>query len=289
MSNQFLIIVEKKDSEKLRVFRSKDFKKSTNEILKNNNSAYVWGIHKAKITNSLWSKIKKNDKIYLTVKDENFKTCGIISKSEKNLKLGEIIYPGAVDKKQITNFLFFEKLELCDVSYNELVENSEAQKLSRKEGIHKINNNYFNEKKTKSKPKKFNLNEKILGKANRSKSEVFRYVRNQGKVKKLKNLYNNKCQIVECGFTLKYHDIHGKKEFYSEVHHYNPLKKQSDDDLGNMIVLCPNHHAEFDYGVKFIHRNRITIIDQYGKDACETIQFHKSHILDMKNIESQLG
>jgi predicted restriction endonuclease len=288
MTSQFLLIIEKKDSEKLRVFRANDFKKSTNEILDKNDATHVWGIHKAKISNLLWSKIKKNDKIYLTVKNENFKISGIVSKKTKNLKFGEIIYPDVIDKKQIINFLFFKNLQPCNISYNELVENSEAQKLSRKEGIHKINNDYFIEKKIKIKPKKFNPDEKVIGKAKRSKSEVFRYVRNQGKVKRLKNLYHNKCQIVECGFTFE-HNIHSKKEFYSEVHHYNPLKKQSDDDFGNMIVLCPNHHAEFDYSTKFIHRDGISIINQSGNDIGETIKFHKLHTLDMKNIESQLG
>ena len=56
-----------------------------------------------------------------------------------------------------------------------------------------------------------------------------------------------------------------------------------------MIVLCPNHHAEFDFKVKLIDYDGKTIIDQQGKETGETIKFRKHHKLDIKNIESLLG
>lgn len=287
MPNYFFISIEERDSEKFRIFKTGKFNKATKEILEKNDGTYVWGIHKGKIVNSIWEKIRKNDELYLTIQEENFRIFGAISKKVKNSNFGELIYPGDVDKKQITNFLFFKKLEICSISYNELKDNSKSPLIHVKRGIHEIKKEYFSKKMEKVKPKKFNSKEKKIGKSKRSLSEVWRYVRNQNKVKKLKNLYDNKCQIVECGFTFE-HRANGKNEFYSEVHHYNPLKKQSDDDYENMIVLCPNHHAEFDYSVKFIHPDRVTIIDQQGNDTGETIKFHKGHELDIKNIESQL-
>lgn len=38
---------------------------------------------------------------------------------------------------------------------------------------------------------------------------------------------------------------------YAESHHIRPLgkKHQGIDHQSNMVVLCPNHHAMFDYGV----------------------------------------
>ena len=110
MANQFLLIIKKQDEDKFRLFKNGKYNKATNEILKKNGNKYVWGIHKGIINNSIWSKIRKNDKIYLTVEKENFKISGIVSKKIKNLKFGESIYPAAIDKKQINYFLFFEKL-----------------------------------------------------------------------------------------------------------------------------------------------------------------------------------
>ena len=81
----------------------------------------------------------------------------------------------------------------------------------------------------------------------------------------------------------------GSSKFYSEVHHYNPLKKQSDDDYENMIVVCPNHHVKFDYNVIAISRDGTSIINKRGESTGEKIKFHGKHKLDKKNIESQLG
>ena len=89
MPNQFFIIVEKNDTGKLRQFKIGKFNKGTNEILKKYDSNYVWGIHKGTI-GSIWNKIRKNDKVYLTVQRENFKISGIVSKKTKNPNFGEL-------------------------------------------------------------------------------------------------------------------------------------------------------------------------------------------------------
>lgn len=70
-------------------------------------------------------------------------------------------------------------------------------------------------------------------------------LRNSSKVKKLKQIYGNKCQICGQSITLL------EQLKYSEVHHIHPLGNEHKgvDDLHNMIVLCPNHHALFDLGV----------------------------------------
>jgi hypothetical protein len=283
VENQFLLIIKKQDEGNFYSFKNGIFNKATEDILKKNDATYVWGIHKGIINKTNWNRIKKNDILYLTIEKENFKVKGILSKTSKDLKLGESVYPESIDKKQINYFLFFKKLTFCNISYSELINNSTS--IIRTQGIFEIKKKYFSEKIKKYTPKKFNPKEKIIGPAKRSKSEVWRFVRNQGKVLNLKNLYRNKCQI--CNYTFD-HNANQKKGFYSEVHHYNPLKKQADDDYGNMIVLCPNHHAEFDYGVKFIHLDEATIIDRCGKVTGEKISFHKTHKLDKKNLESQL-
>lgn len=69
--------------------------------------------------------------------------------------------------------------------------------------------------------------------------------RNQRNATELKRLYNNCC--VFCGSKLQI----GDSEFYSEAAHIRPLGKPHNgpDKKSNMIVLCPNHHLQFDRGV----------------------------------------
>ena len=55
-----------------------------------------------------------------------------------------------------------------------------------------------------------------------------------------------------------------------------------------MIVVCPNHHAQFDYNLIAIEIDGKSVIDKYGKKIC-TITFHKKHSLNLENIVSQLG
>ncbi|MBN8693015.1 MAG: HNH endonuclease [Bacteroidetes bacterium] len=60
----------------------------------------------------------------------------------------------------------------------------------------------------------------------------------------LKLATNFKCQFPNCRQQIK------KKNggFYIEVAHIKPVSKGGQSILGNLLVLCPNHHKEFDFG-----------------------------------------
>lgn len=79
-----------------------------------------------------------------------------------------------------------------------------------------------------------------------------RTVRDSELVRKLKIEYDNKCQI--CGETIKLPAPDGYKS-YSEGHHVQPLGAPhiGPDIRGNVMILCPSHHVEFDYGAIAIH------------------------------------
>ena len=284
MENQFILILKKSDEGKLRWFQNGK-RKQEKEILRKHNSNHVLGLHKGAISEKTWSKIKKNDKIYLTAEEENFRICGNLSKKIKNSKYGEIIYPNAIDKKQINYFLFFEKLDICNFSYHELINDSTTPK--------RFHQGVF-ERKQKSTPKKLKktkvnkeLIEKTLGAAEKRHRSYQVITRNKSNVNQLKKLYDNQCQIEQCNFKLDY-EKNGKNEQFSHVHHYNRIAESLIDSLDNMIVLCPNHHAEFDFKVKFIDHDGKTIIDRKGKETGETIKFHMKHKLNSKYIESLL-
>lgn len=43
-------------------------------------------------------------------------------------------------------------------------------------------------------------------------------------------------------------DKRAKAGFYVEVAHIQPVCKGGQSVIGNLLVLCPNHHKEFDVG-----------------------------------------
>lgn len=71
---------------------------------------------------------------------------------------------------------------------------------------------------------------------------VYRRIRDTKTSKQLKELYKNSCQV--CGKKIYL----GEHKYYSEAHHLKPLGSPHNgpDIVGNLIVLCPNHHVEFD-------------------------------------------
>jgi hypothetical protein len=281
MSNQFFILIDKNHEEKLRKFKLEKFNEAAKEILKNNSSNFIWGIHKGKVKSSFWSKLKKNDKIYFTIPEENFKILATITKKIKNPKFGKSLYPNDLDASLIQYFLFFNEIQKTNISFNELIHNSITRISVPIPGIYEIKKSYYQINNKKPKPKKF-ISPIVNGPAKKNKSEVWRYLRDTKPVKELKALYHDKCQICAQTFEV------GKNKFYSEVHHYHPLEDNGDDDKSNMIVVCPNHHTQFDYKIIAIDRDGTSIIDKTGKKTIEEITFHKSHNLDKKNIESQL-
>ena len=67
--------------------------------------------------------------------------------------------------------------------------------------------------------------------------------RDYAAVNELKARYDYRCQI--CGMTI---DLGGGRS-YCEGHHLRPLggNHNGSDDVSNVVILCPNHHTEFDY------------------------------------------
>jgi len=100
--------------------------------------------------------------------------------------------------------------------------------------------------------------------------------RNTKAVKKLKTLYEGKCQISGEKFTFKKRN----GDLYSEGHHLIPLGKGGADSIYNIVVLSPLIHRMFHYAeveefdLNDIKDNKLTIIineDDY------TITWHPEH------------
>lgn len=74
-------------------------------------------------------------------------------------------------------------------------------------------------------------------------------------IKVLKNLYENKCQMPGCRASIKKKD----GTYYCEVAHIVPFSEIQTSTADNLIVLCPNHHKEFDLGDKqiLVHNKQV--------------------------------
>jgi predicted restriction endonuclease len=63
-------------------------------------------------------------------------------------------------------------------------------------------------------------------------------------IKALKKLCEFRCQFPGCGVRIPKR----ASGFYIEVAHIQPVSQGGQSVIGNLLVLCPNHHKEFDYG-----------------------------------------
>lgn len=122
----------------------------------------------------------------------------------------------------------------------------------------------------------------IGGPPGKIKYKIVRYIRDTQKSRKLKELYDDYCQV--CHYRLYI----GHGQYYSEVHHIRPLSEGGDDDFSNMIVLCPTHHAEFDYGAICINENQTCVLD-INSDKTKKITIKPKHKIALKNIKYNLN
>ena len=96
-------------------------------------------------------------------------------------------------------------------------------------------------------------------------------------VKALKELCEFRCQFPGCGVRIPKRD----GGFYIEVAHIRPVSQGGRSVLGNLLVLCPNHHKEFDYG-------DLRIIEQTVDRIRGTLN-GKPFDIRLPGIESDLG
>ncbi len=117
----------------------------------------------------------------------------------------------------------------------------------------------------------------------RIKTEIFRVLRDTQLTRKIKILYQHKCQV--CGVTIVLAD--NKK--YSEAHHVIPLggEHKGSDEASNIIVLCPNHHTEFDYGAVAINPSSRSIehVDANNPYIGKRMIFLGNHFLSKESLD----
>ncbi|WP_046226981.1 HNH endonuclease [Paenibacillus dauci] len=114
----------------------------------------------------------------------------------------------------------------------------------------------------------------------REETTVYRILRDTYLARRLKQLHNNECQI--CGESIKL----SNQNFYSEAHHIKPLGKPHNgpDIAENILVLCPNHHVQCDYGAINLNINTLKIVNGH-KISNEFIKYHNTKVYKKNDLQ----
>lgn len=80
----------------------------------------------------------------------------------------------------------------------------------------------------------------------RKEMTTSRIIRDTVLARRIKQLHNYECQL--CGHTI----LLGDGSRYAEAHHIQPLGEPHNgpDAEENLVCVCPNHHAELDFGAR---------------------------------------
>ena len=100
---------------------------------------------------------------------------------------------------------------------------------------------------------------------------VIRRIRDAALVRRLKALYDHRCQ--RCDTRLQLADGSG----YSEGHHLRPLggDHEGPDHESNVVILCPNCHALLDLGAVILREGALTTRGDHVVDPVY-IRYHNS-------------
>ena len=272
----FLIVIGKRDAERFRRFRTGYDADIIKNITKLSNAENIWALGPA-VNDNLWSAIQKNDRIFFAERGFSFTRCGIVSKKTISQTQAIKIWGDSPRMREHKRLILFSSVYEIDILFHRLCK-EKADSSNTATSVYPST-----DKAATVVPD--SLEHKITGTIivsddgapNKKTEVVTRFLRDTKKVRQLKTIYHDECQI--CGHTI----YQSPKSRYSEVHHLYPLKDGGDDDFDNMLVLCPNHHVAFDYKVIGIDKDRKTIIDMNRKHIGK-LTLYKEHKLNMKNI-----
>ncbi len=110
-------------------------------------------------------------------------------------------------------------------------------------------------------------------------STIQRIVRSNEIIQAIEVLYDYRCQV--CGIRLM--TLGGP---YAEGAHIRPLgtPHRGEDEISNLLCLCPNDHVRLDYGTILITSD-FTIIDRSTEVPLGRLHVDPAHNIDIRNLE----
>ena len=112
---------------------------------------------------------------------------------------------------------------------------------------------------------------------NRIPTTIYRILRDTELARSVKVMHEYRCQI--CGHSIELPD--GSR--YAEAHHIQPLggDHKGDDKIGNILCVCPNHHAELDYCVLALDLSALRQVADHPVDQ-KYLDYHNKRLLAHK-------
>ncbi|MFA5192851.1 MAG: HNH endonuclease [Verrucomicrobiia bacterium] len=113
----------------------------------------------------------------------------------------------------------------------------------------------------------------------RVQTTTYRILRDTVLARRIKIIHEFRCQV--CGHTIELPD--GSR--YAEAHHIQPLGEPHNgrDVIGNILCLCPNHHAELDYRVSSITLAKLRCSEAHAIDA-RYVDYHNRLIQENSRV-----
>lgn len=289
MPRLYYVLTDERDNQKFQSFTLGSSVLAQSKYAEN--SPHVWGIS-SNTNQENWNEIKKNDVVFFGQKNSEVNYYGIVKAKKIDNSLAAKIWGASPRNKTLNHFLFFDNLYNTSINFHQILKycgiKSDIEPFS---GLHKIKNDSFfdfthqipkKERKQKiSEKKTTDIPVDYDGPPGKDVGKVTRFIRDTAKSALLKKKYKDKCQV--CGYAIEV----SKNKRYSEVHHIFPLKDGGADNFNNMIVLCPTHHAEFDYRVIGISNDGKTVVDKKGKKI-GILDIQNDHKLDKASINFHL-
>jgi predicted HNH restriction endonuclease len=281
MTNYYFVIINKEDYYRYGLFLGDALKSLDNKI---------WGQLESSVKD-LWNTINENDMIIFGNEDFNFKNYSkVVKKSIIDRNEAKILFGTSFRAKELKYLLFFNNIYKTEFTFSEmkrfvgLKHNPEHGMFS----ISKISEKIFLEKFENKKQGKLeqipfqNPDNDNKGQPKKTQRSINVFERDSSIVKKLKQQYDDFCQV--CNYRIK----KSTGGFYSEVHHFWPLQYGGDDDKKNMLVVCPNHHKEFDFCSIALLEDGISVMNLENK-IIFTLKTRDGHKIDKKNINFHLN
>lgn len=278
----FVMIVGDLDAERFRQFRTGEDDYVARLQVNMRNAVNVWALS-ASSGGTAWNKIEKGDKVFFAEYGSRFVACGTVSGTARDSSVAVNMWGDTPRMRMLDHLVMFSEVREISEPFNRTcreagITPSEFTALHEAAGrmrdrTSKPNNQVFDTTALRSISA---IPPDTDGPPEKAVESTTRFVRNTEKTRRIKRLYLDKCQV--CGITIN--TPSGK---YSEVHHLRPLKEDGDDNYGNMVVLCPNHHVGFDYMAIGISDDGATIIDWRGREVGQ-LTTTRWHAIDQKNI-----
>ncbi|AZF01811.1 hypothetical protein C4J95_4380 [Pseudomonas orientalis] len=107
----------------------------------------------------------------------------------------------------------------------------------------------------------------------RAEVTTYRIIRDTLLARKVKQLHNYQCQL--CDHTIVLPD--GSR--YAEAHHVQPLgtPHNGPDVLENIVCVCPNHHAELDYGARSLNHVDLHSVEGHSVGS-RYLSYHNTNV-----------